>query len=148
LCVLATFVNPVGYRVYEYVQTVMTDASSQQFVVEWQPPRIDEVAGVLLFYGPFLLTAVVLIYSKSKPDFTELALFLLFAAFGLKSLRNGVWFTMVTYPILSRYAPPLDVRVMLQWLRQRGWWRRRGEEVEDVEVNRPSNYGLNLLFAS
>src|SRR5687768_14681675 len=41
LCVAATFVNPEGYRVYDYVKLVTSDAASQLFVTEWQPPRID-----------------------------------------------------------------------------------------------------------
>jgi hypothetical protein len=147
LCILATLANPVGYRVYEYVHTVMTDAGSQQFVAEWQPPRIDEATGMLLFYGPFLLGVLVLIYSKSKPDFTEMALFLFFGAFGLKSLRNGVWFSMIAYPIVARYAPELDFREMLRWFR-RAWVGEGDGTVEDSSDDRPSYYRFNLLFAS
>ena len=124
------------------------DSRSQQFVAEWQPPRIDDVSGILLFYGPFLLTVVVLIYSRSKPDFTELTLFLAFAAFGLKSLRNGVWFSMIAYPILTRYAPALDFGSMVLWLRRRGWLSRAGmSEVSSESEGEPSHYRINLFFA-
>jgi hypothetical protein len=147
LCIVATLANPEGYRVYDYVRTVMTDGGSQQFVAEWQPPRIDDISGVLLFFGPFLLTVIVLIYSRVKPDFIELTLFLAFAAFGLKSLRNGVWFSMIAYPILARYAPALDFRNLMAWLVRRGWMKDSVESDDGVMESRPANYRLNALFA-
>src|SRR5438093_2534499 len=53
LSALATLVNPEGYKVYEYIRTVVTDQASQRLVAEWQPPQINDTAGIVLFYAPF-----------------------------------------------------------------------------------------------
>ncbi len=114
LCLVATLVNPEGYKVYSYIQTVMHDPPSQQFVVEWQPPRIDTVQGALLFYFPFFLTLTVLISARRRHDFTDLMLFFGFAAFGMTATRNSVWFILVGCPILARYLSTVD----WSWLRE------------------------------
>ena len=38
-CIVATFINPETYRIYQYLQTVLADQASQRLVMEWQPPR-------------------------------------------------------------------------------------------------------------
>ena len=111
LCGAATLVNPELHRVYSYVHSVMADPSSQQLVVEWQPPRIDSLAGVLLFYGPLFFTILVLIHSERKPDLTEIAILLTFAVLGLKSTRNTVWFDLVVPVLAARYLPSVTWRL-------------------------------------
>ena len=103
LCAIATLANPEGYSVYTYISTVLHDPSSQLFVIEWQPPRIDTIQGALLFYLPFFLSIVILIYAKEAPNLTDLALFLCFAAFGLTATRNSIWFLLVNSPLVARF---------------------------------------------
>jgi hypothetical protein len=105
---LATFLNPETYKVFGYVRAVATNRASQAFVLEWQPPRINEMEGVLLFYGPFFITLLILLLAKRKPDLIEMALFLGFAVFGLMAVRNGVWYALIAAPIVTRYGPSLD----------------------------------------
>jgi hypothetical protein len=104
ICVLATFVNPAGYKVYEYLRTVTADQAVQQLVSEWQPPRISSPAGIIVFYLPLFLTVAAFVCARSKPDLTELGLFGAFGVFGLMALRNGPWFSIVAYPLFARYA--------------------------------------------
>jgi len=113
LSILATLVNPQGYKVYDYVRTVVSDQASQKLVAEWQPPLVNDIAGIVLFYAPFFLLLLTFIYARSKPDLTELALFIGFGAFGLSALRNGVWFSIVAYPMLARYLPLIDFEMLL-----------------------------------
>jgi hypothetical protein len=108
LSVLATLANPQGYKVYDYVRTVVMDQSSQKLVAEWQPPVVTDIAGILLFFAPFFLTLLAVIYSRVKPDLTELALFIGFGMLGLTGLRNGAWFGIVAYPLIARYVPLID----------------------------------------
>lgn len=108
-CVIATLANPEGYEIYAYVRTVMSDPAVQQFVTEWQPPRIDSPAGILVFYLPWFFTTLAFVYARSKPDLTDMGLFLGFGILGLASLRNGPWFSIVAYPLLARYASDIDV---------------------------------------
>jgi hypothetical protein len=108
LCCLTTLLNPEGYGIFEYVRTVLLDAGSQQLVAEWQPPRLNDLLGFLLFYCPFLLAVFTFIYARRKPDFTEMVLFFTFAALGLTAIRNAAWFSAITFPLLARYLPFLD----------------------------------------
>ena len=109
LCVLATLLNPEGTGIFDYVRTVVTDAGSQQLVAEWQPPSVTDFLGFLLFYCPFFLALLTFIYARVKPDLTEVLLFFGFALAGLMSIRNGAWFSTITYPLLARYIPLVDL---------------------------------------
>ena len=112
LCGLATFVNPEFYKVYDYVRTVVMDGGSQQFVTEWQPPRINQAVGIALFYAPFFAGLLIFAYARIKPDLTEMTLFLGFAIFAMMSIRNSVWFGTVAYPMLARYLPTVDTEAL------------------------------------
>jgi len=147
---LATLVNPEGYGVYSAVVTVTRDPVSQSFVTEWQPPRMDQL-GILSFYGPFFVTVLVLLYSAARPDWTETVLCLGFAALGLTSLRNAIWFSIVMTPILARYLPMIDVKTTLGPLRRFGavdalarWMERHTEN----NSRAPVRHGLNGAIAS
>ncbi len=113
-CGAATLVNPEGYRLYDYVRVVMTDQSSQQFVAEWQPPTVNSAQGFLTFYGLFFVAVAVLIYTRIRPDLTELALFLSFSVFGLVATRNTIWFGIVIPPVLARHISVSGVEVPAQ----------------------------------
>ncbi len=130
LCGLATFINPETYKVYHYVYTVVTDPASQQFVTEWQPPQVNQVLGIMLFYAPFFLGLLILAYSRIKPDLTEIALFFGFAVFAMMSTRNAAWFGTVAYPMLSRYLPLIDLQPLMTLRRFRAidWFFRVSEE--------------------
>jgi hypothetical protein len=147
LCGLATLINPETYKVYDYVQTVVTDPASRQFVVEWQPPKVNELLGIIIFYGPFFLGLVILAYSRIKPDFTEIALFFGFAVFALVSTRNAAWFGTVAFPILSRYLPIVDLQPLMALRRFRGIdWLFRLSEGTSSET--PVHYRINIVIAA
>src|SRR6266571_4106380 len=146
LCLLATLANPEGYKVYDYVRTVMADSPSQRLVAEWQPPRINEISGIVLFYVPFFLTLIAFIYTALKPDLTEIILFLGFGVLGLTALRNGAWFSMVTYPMLARYLPALDLN-RLQPLRRFEFVNWMVSWFENPKADRPAHSRMNLLVA-
>ncbi|NWG13026.1 MAG: hypothetical protein HXY20_05765 [Acidobacteria bacterium] len=111
LCLIATGANPQGYHVYTYVWTVASDPSSQKLVIEWQPPSIETARGMLLFFGPFFMTLVALVYSRRRPHPTEVALFVVSAAFAFTAMRNGIWFIILNIPLLARCFPDsLDQR--------------------------------------
>jgi len=148
LTALATFINPQGYRVYDYVRTVVTDQASQKLVAEWQPPLVNDPAGIILFYAPFFLTLLAFIYARVKPDLTELALFLGFGVMGLSALRNGAWFSIIAYPLLARYASLVDFKGLLPLRRFRvidrcvSWFDERSSN------GGPTYPAVNFLLAS
>ena len=118
LTVLTTLVNPETYRIYSYVRAVATNPASQALVLEWQPPRISEPEGVVLFYGGFFITFLVLLGAARKPELVDLALFLTFAILGLSAVRNGVWFALIAAPLLARYLPTVDFSAVTNALKR------------------------------
>src|SRR5262249_40379251 len=148
LTALATLVNPEGYKVYDYVRTVVTDQASQKLVAEWQVPLVNDAAGIVLFYAPFFLTLLVFIYARLKPDFTELALFLGFGVLGLTALRNGAWFGIVAYPMLARYAAVVDLKGLLPLRRFRVIARCASWFEEGTSIGGPTYPAMNCLLAS
>lgn len=109
LCCMVTIINPEGYRIYDYVRTVILDPGSQQLVAEWQPPRVNDLTGFLFFYCPFFLAIFTFIQARVKPDLTEIILFFVFAAFGLSAIRNAAWFGTIAFPMIARYLPQADL---------------------------------------
>jgi len=126
LSLVATLVNPEGWRAYSSVTAVTRDPVSQSFVTEWQPPRFDQV-GVLGFYGPFFAALLVFLYARERLDLTELALFIGFAVFALTALRNAIWFVLVVTPIVARHV--------------------RTIRVPEHRAAAPVRYGLNTVLA-
>jgi hypothetical protein len=135
LCGVATFLNPEGYKLYDYVRTVILDPGSQQLVAEWRPPRVNDFLGFFLFYCPFFLAVFSFIHSRVKPDFTEIVLFFAFATLGLTAIRNAAWFSTITYPLLARYLPLVDLSPIMSLRRFKVIDRlfRSGQETEDLQ---------------
>jgi hypothetical protein len=115
---LASLANPWGYKIYTYARSVAGTPYSRSQVLEWQVPVVNDLEGFILFYGPFFLTLLVLVYAKLKPDLTELALFLAFTIFALMAVRNAVWFVLISAPLLARYLPAVDYSGFLEPLRR------------------------------
>jgi hypothetical protein len=105
LSILATFANPEGFRIYEYIYTVLRDPSSQQFVVEWLPPAINNAQGIFLFFLPFFTATLVLILVRCRIDPVDLYIYLVFSFFGFSASRNSIYFLFAIAPIVARYMP-------------------------------------------
>ncbi len=114
--VVATVMNPSGIAIYGAVQQVMTDPSSQLFVTEWQTPRITNPEHLLTFFIPLFSVLLIFIYSQRKPDILSLGLFLLFAVFGLASVRNGIWFSIAVVPIAAWYIEDTPLQSLFSHL--------------------------------
>jgi hypothetical protein len=145
---VATLANPATYRLFSYVRLVATNPASQQVGIEWQPPLIDSREGLLLFFGPFFLALIVLLLARRRPELIELVLFLTFAVLGIRSIRNGVWFSLIVAPILARYLPTIDLAGTLAPLKRLNlfdWIAQRiaGRKDADVRIR----YGLNRQIA-
>ena len=120
--VVASLVNPETYKVYDYVLTVLRDPGSQIYVTEWQPPTFKSFSGQVCFYGPFLGSLLVILYSRRKLNLTELALYLGFAGFAVTSVRNGIWFSLIVSPIVARSLADLKPDTDFQPLRMIRLW--------------------------
>jgi hypothetical protein len=146
-CGAATLLNPETYKVYDYIRTVVSDRASQQFVFEWQPPRINNVLGILFFFAPFFLGVLTFIFARTKPDLTETALFFGFGIFGLMAIRNVGWFAAVAYPILARYLPTVDLGPLFP-LRRFRLAARVFNGLENPNPERPGHSRFNLVLLS
>jgi hypothetical protein len=145
LCLLMTVLNPEGYRIYDYVRGVILDAGSQQLVAEWQPPRVNDLLGFLLFYSPFFLGLLTFIFARVKPDLTETVLFFAFAALGLSAIRNAAWFSTITFPLIARYLPHLDLSSLFP-LRRFKAVDRFFQSSSPFENETPAYGRINLLL--
>ncbi len=108
LSLAGTLVNPEGYKIYAHVLTVVNSSSVRQFVTEWQPPVVNQITGIVMFFGPFFLLTFLLITSKKRPSLTEFVLFGAFAVFGMMAIRNAAWFLIIAAPLIAKYLPRSD----------------------------------------
>jgi len=151
LTVLASMANPEGYRVFAYVRQLQVDPSSQSFVTEWQVPDIKNWSGVLTFFGAFFITLLVFFYTCCPLNLTELGLFCAFAVLGLGSLRSGIWFALITAPMLARHLVAARIPNLREEMRGRPYlgtlvrWleSRRGGGLTNLHV---LNWGILLCL--
>lgn len=78
----------------------------QNLVIEWAPPTLNSLFGALFLVG-LLVSAIVLAVSPRRPNFFELATFLIFGLLGLKTSRGIIWFGLVMAPILALHLSEL-----------------------------------------
>ena len=143
---IAILLNPEGYGILGFVRTFGN--SKYDFVLEWQVPRINSLEGILIFYGPFFVSLVVLFWTRQRIDLTELGIFLTFAAFGLSSYRNGVWFSLVSAPIVARHLRTIPVGEYLARLK-RNRFTGTMARLTIIWKDAPNpRYGLNLAIAA
>jgi len=116
LSALTTLLNPETYKIYAYIRAVATNPASQALVLEWQPPRVNELEGVVIFYAPFFITLLVLLGASRKPQLLDLLLVLTFSIMGLSAVRNGVWFALIAAPVLARYISTVDFSAVINTL--------------------------------
>ncbi len=85
LCVLASFLNPYGWRQVVYPIEYALRPAMTSFNTEWQPVVLADVPG----FGVLLAAAVtVLALSPRRPTLHDLALLLSFLGFGMKAWRH------------------------------------------------------------
>lgn len=124
LTLAATLANPKTYRVFAYVRKLQVDPASQMFVTEWQVPDVKQMSDILIFFGPFFVVMLVLLYARRRLNLTELSLFLTFSVLALAAIRSGIWFALIATPILARHVVDLEVPNLLAEMRGRpfiGW---------------------------
>ena len=148
LTLLTTLANPETYRIYSYIREVATNPASQALVLEWQPPSINEPEGVVLFYGPFFITLLVLLGARRKPELVDLVLVITFSILGLSAVRNGVWFALIAAPVIARYLPTVDFCVVSAALKRLRFGKARHDRPpKDQRTPAPIRYRLNRQIA-
>ncbi len=96
----ATLVNPRGWHIFGYVQTMMADQSSQKLVIEWQSPTPSGYAN-LTFFASTLLLLFALAHAQRRPSFTHVLVAGAFLWQAWHEQRSVVWYGCVAMPLLA-----------------------------------------------
>jgi hypothetical protein len=99
-CVVATFVNPYGWKVYQYVGLTSSVANSRR-IDEWLPPGLDQLVGkvwVLSVLGLLVLLGLTSQRLKTR----ELVLIMCFLPLACGSARMVSWWLLIVVPIAGR----------------------------------------------
>ncbi len=107
-CVLATLLNPYGWRVYQYVVHTSGVATARR-IDEWMPPGINQLVSrmwVVSVLGLIVLFAL----PGRRPRAREICLVLCFLPLACGSVRMVAWWLLVCTPIaaaqLAALLPP------------------------------------------
>jgi hypothetical protein len=99
-CVLATMLNPYGWRVYAYVGATSSSAAARG-IDEWLPPSLDLLIGKAWAVSlAVVLTAFAL--PRSRPTAREVCLALVFLPLACGSVRMVAWWLLAMAPVLAR----------------------------------------------
>ncbi|MEI6634000.1 MAG: hypothetical protein WCP22_09295 [Chlamydiota bacterium] len=119
------FVNPNTHRVVFYF--LMSRDPIFRLIVEWRRMDASDIFGV---HGALLAAgAALLVCSRKRTDFTDLALFLALGAMSVDAPRSLPFFAMVSVPII---APRLR-RALSPWASREGVrasWKRNGAWIQ------------------
>ena len=103
LSLLACLINPRGWGVIEYLQSLFGNSVVQNLVIEWAPPTFDTIGGGL-FLAALLLSAVILAVSPRRITFYQFFSFLGIASLALYTSRGIVWFGLVVAPLITGHS--------------------------------------------
>lgn len=104
ICALVICINPHGVKMLIYPYINIVDTVMVNFIAEWQPTVLSDLS----HYPYFIFIAVLLfimLFSKKKIEFIDLALFGVSIILGLKSIRFwGYTYIIMSYVIFN-YIP-------------------------------------------
>ena len=98
-CLLATLVNPRGPGIFGYVRTLLTDAPTRAYGVEWQAPSPTGLVNVT-FYLTVLTLIVAFAFTRRRPRTSHLLLALGLLWLAWTGQRYVVWYGMAVAPLL------------------------------------------------
>ncbi len=108
---LATLINPFGYKVWNYFFFMLNSPSDQLFAFEWMPPR-NEGWQMNIFFAWTILFAPLAGISPRRLSAFEWILFLGFGWLAFTGMRYVIWFlfilTILTAALLSEWARRFD----------------------------------------
>ena len=98
---LATMVNPYGYRVWTYAAGLATNPVIRRTITEWQPPTIQSYTGAAFFLSVVVVAAVLIARVRRPVPWGSLLSLGVFLAIALAALRGVWWWTMVAPIVLA-----------------------------------------------
>ena len=94
LSLLATFVNPRGIFVWQFVSDMLNSPSDQLFATEWRPP-VNAGWQMNIFFAWLLLFIPLVALSPRRLSVLEWIWFLSFGWLALSGLRYVIWFMFI-----------------------------------------------------
>lgn len=104
--VIATLVTPRLWGSWEYVWTLITDPSSQQFSNEWHPPTTETWLGKL-FFAWLLFFPLLIHFSPHRLTRLHWVWFLGLGWMALSGIRYVIWFVALLTLLTSYLVQPL-----------------------------------------
>ena len=108
---LATFINPRGIFVWQFVSDMLTSPSDQLFATEWRPP-VNAGWQMNIFFAWLLLFSPLAVLSPRRLSALEWIWFLGFGWLALSGLRYVIWFLFImaflSGPLLTELIRPFS----------------------------------------
>ena len=102
----ATFVNPVGWRLWQLVLTHISSSYLANLISEYQSPNFHEISG-WIFLITIVVSIIALSFSNKKHTAAETILLAAWTALGLYANRNVPLYAVVTIPLWAGHARQL-----------------------------------------
>ena len=99
----ATFVNPVGWRLWQLVLEHISSSYLANLISEYQSPNFHEISG-WFFLITIVASIIVLSFSNKKHTAAETILLAAWTALGLYASRNIPLYAAVTVPLWAGHA--------------------------------------------
>jgi hypothetical protein len=124
-CILATFINPYGWKIYPWVFSLLGDKYFMNLNQEWLSPDFH-MSGWIRVAAYIVLFPAVFAVSRYRPKLTVLALSLFWLYLALKSQRYAGLWVVVTTPLMARAGAQIDwLNVRITRLEQDEFFRVR-----------------------
>jgi len=94
ISLIATFINPRGIFVWQFVPDMLTSPSDQLYATEWQPP-VNAGWQMNIFFGWLLLFIPLAAFSPRRLSLLEWIWFIGFGWLALSGLRYVIWFMFI-----------------------------------------------------
>lgn len=148
IALVATLANPrfIGYWLYPF--QVVTMSVAKGWIAEWHSPDFHNPYYRYLL-AAFICYFFVLVYSRRKPDLTELLLPVFFIAAGFTAVRHLPLACIVSVPFFALFGRALPWRNMPHFVAVRGiaLWRS-GSRPLDARVVTTLNVALLCIVTA
>jgi hypothetical protein len=116
ISLLATFINPRGIFVWQFVSDMLTSPSDQLFATEWRPP-VNTGWQMNIFFAWLLLFIPLAAMSPRRLSVLEWIWFLGFGWLALSGLRYVIWFmfmmALLSGPLLGELVKPFTREITM-----------------------------------
>ena len=130
LCLVASLVNPLGYKILLFPFTLVSDRYMMDQVMEFLSPNFHETT-ILPFRVLLLLLLGLVAASRRRLNIIEIALLLFFLNMALYSVRYITLFAIISVPIAAKVAD--------QFLNESdgsiiGWIKRKDADYAEIDA--------------